>query len=63
MLRSLFLMAAAAVPLTSAADNSEIDEVVVPATRRAISSEEISSGLTLIDRESVESQKLVTDAL
>ncbi|MGI9237593.1 MAG: TonB-dependent receptor plug domain-containing protein, partial [Woeseiaceae bacterium] len=63
MLRTLFLMAAAAAPLISAAENSEIDEVVVTATRRAISSEEVSSGLTLIDRESVATQKLVTDAL
>jgi outer membrane cobalamin receptor len=33
------------------------------ATRREISSEEVSSGLTLVDSEHVRSQKLVTDAL
>ncbi|MGI9233212.1 MAG: TonB-dependent receptor [Woeseiaceae bacterium] len=63
MLRTLAIMVAAAAPLISAAEDSEIDEVVVTATRRAISSEEVSSGLTLLDRESVEAQKLVTDAL
>jgi len=56
-------MAAAAAPLTSAADDSEIDEIVVMATRRAVSSEEISSGLTVLGRESVAAEKLVTDAL
>ncbi len=68
MLRPLLLMAATVAPLTSAAsqsatDTPELDEVVVTATRRAVSSEEISSGLTLLSRETVQSAKLVTDAL
>jgi outer membrane receptor protein involved in Fe transport len=37
--------------------------VLVTATRRVISNEEVSSGLTLVDSERVQSQKLVTDAL
>ena len=68
MLRSFFFLAALLAPLTSAAETSaidagEIDEVVVTATRRAVSSDEVSSGLTVLGREDVETQKLVTDAL
>jgi outer membrane receptor protein involved in Fe transport len=68
MLRPLLLLAATVAPLTSAAEISEIDaggidEVVVTATRRAVSSEDVSSGLTLLGRDMVQAQKLVTDAL
>ena len=63
MLRSLFLVAASLAPLTTAANNNEIDEVVVTATRRAISSEQVSSGLTVVSEEHLVAQKLVTDAL
>jgi outer membrane receptor protein involved in Fe transport len=63
MLRLILLLAAVAAPLIGAAETSEIDEVVVTATRRAVSSEEVSSGLTVVGRDDVETQKLVTDAL
>ena len=63
MLRPLLLLAATVAPLTSAAENNEIDEVVVTATRRAVSSAEVSSGLTVLGREKVRAEKLVTDAL
>lgn len=63
MPRVLFLMAATVAPLISAADDSEIDEVVVTATRRAVSSEQVSSGLTLVGEERIQTEKLITDAL
>ena len=63
MLRLLLLMATLVAPLTTAASDSGIDEVVVTATRRAISSEKVSSGLTVVGRDHIEAQKLVTDAL
>ena len=56
-------MAASFAPLITAASDSEIDEIVVTATRRAISSEQVSSGLTVVSREHLETQKLITDAL
>lgn len=63
MLRSLPLVAAAFAQLATAADSNEIDEIVVTATRRAISSEQVSSGLTVVSEESLDAKKLVTDAL
>ena len=63
MLRLTLLMATLLAPLITAAADSEIDEVVVTATRRAISSEQVSSGLTVVRRDDIEAQKLVTDAL
>jgi outer membrane receptor protein involved in Fe transport len=63
MLRLLLLVATLLAPLITAAADSEIDEVVVTATRRAISSEQVSSGLTVVRRDDIEAQKLVTDAL
>ena len=63
MLRLLLLMATLVAPLIVAANDSEIDEVVVTATRRAISSEQVSSGLTVVSGEHIEAQKLITDAL
>lgn len=56
-------MAASVAPPITAASDSEIDEVVVTATRRAIRSEQVSAGLTVVDREHLEGQKLITDAL
>jgi outer membrane cobalamin receptor len=56
-------MAATVAPLITAADDYEIEEVLVTATRRVTSREEVSSGLTLVGREQVQSNKLVTDAL
>jgi outer membrane receptor protein involved in Fe transport len=63
MLRPILLLAAMVVPLPSAAENNEIDEVVVTATRRAVSSADVSSGLTVLGRDKVQAEKLVTDAL
>jgi outer membrane receptor protein involved in Fe transport len=63
MPRLFLLLAATVAPLISAADDSEIDEVVVTATRRAISSDQVSSGLTVVSRERLEEKKLITDAL
>ena len=63
MPRLFLLLAATAAPLITAADDSEIDEVVVTATRRSISSEKVSSGLTVLSRERLEEKKLTTDAL
>ncbi len=59
----LLLLAAAVAPLMAAAEENKIEEVLVTATRRVISSEDVSSGLTLITREQVQMQKLVTDSL
>jgi outer membrane receptor protein involved in Fe transport len=42
---------------------TEIDEVVVTASRRPVTSGDISAGLSLLDGEAVLSQKLTTDAL
>ena len=73
MLKPFLFLAALLASLTSAAESTVIDaggidaggidEVVVTATRRAISSEEVSSGLTVLGRETIERQKLVTDGL
>ncbi|MGB5332341.1 MAG: TonB-dependent receptor [Woeseiaceae bacterium] len=59
----LLLMAATVAPLIVAADDYELEEVLVTATRRVISSEEVSSGLTIVTREQIQAQKLVTDSL
>lgn len=45
------------------AEQDEIDEVLVTATRRTVSAQEVASGLTLVSGESVQQHKLVTDAL
>ena len=63
MLRILFLCAALVAPSFVAANDGAIDEVLVTATRRPASSEEISAALTLVGREQAERQKLVSDAL
>jgi len=63
MLRVLFLCAILVAPGFATADDGEIDEVLVTATRRPASSEDISAALSVVDQESIESQKLITDAL
>jgi outer membrane receptor protein involved in Fe transport len=68
MPRLVLLLAVIAAPLTTAADESviagdEIEEVLVTAARRPVSSEDISAALTLVSREHAQAQKLITDAL
>ena len=63
MLRLLFLCTTLVVPGFATADDGEIDEVLVTATRRPASSEDISAALTVVDQESIETRKLITDAL
>ena len=46
-----------------AAEQDVLDEVLVTATRRTVSTVEISSALTLVDGERAREQKLLTDAL
>jgi outer membrane receptor protein involved in Fe transport len=46
-----------------AAEQDVLDEVLVTATRRTVSTVEISSALTLVDGELAREQKLLTDAL
>lgn len=45
------------------ADSAELDEILVTATRRPVSTREISSALTVVDSASVRQEKLLTDAL
>ena len=51
------------VGLPAWAAATELDEVVVTASRRPVASDNISSALSLIKSEEVQNQKLVTDAL
>lgn len=57
------LVSVIAAPALASTTIAEIDEVVVTATRRPVASGELTSALSLIDREEVLSQKLTTDAL
>jgi len=57
------LVSVIATPVIASTTITEIDEVVVTASRRPVASGDISSGLSLVDRDSVLSQKLTTDAL
>ena len=51
-------------PVAASTTNSDhLDEVIVVASRRPVASEDISSALSLIDRQDVLVQKLATDAL
>jgi outer membrane cobalamin receptor len=63
--RSTFIPAllGAVLLADASAEQAEIDEVLVTATRRTISTSEISSALTLIDGAIARVPKLVTDAL
>jgi len=68
MFRTFVLLAAPLVPLFAVAaeapvGSDAIEEVLVTATRRAASSSEVSAGLTVLLREEIEEQKLITDAL
>lgn len=57
------LVSVISTPVLASTTSTEIDEVVVTASRRPVASGDISSGLSLVDRDSVLSQKLTTDAL
>lgn len=63
MLRVLLICTTLVVPRITAADDGEIDEVLVTATRRSASAEDISAALTLVDADRARQQKLITDAL
>ncbi len=52
-----------AIPAWTNAESTHLDEVVVTASRRAVTSDEISSALSLVDREEILTEKLATDAL
>ncbi len=52
-----------AVPAWTNAESTHLDEVVVTASRRAVTSDEISSALSLVDRDEILAEKLATDAL
>lgn len=52
-----------AAPAIAESSGTEIDEVVVTAARRPVTTDEISSGLSLIDGSNVAAEKLLTDAL
>ena len=57
------LVSAIAAPAEATTVITEIDEVVVTASRRPVTSGDISAGLSLLDGEAILSQKLTTDAL
>jgi len=57
------LVSVITTPVLASTTITEIDEVVVTASRRPVTSGDISSGLSLVDRDSVLSQKLTIDAL
>jgi len=60
---SLALAIASPVAEANTTSNDHLDEVIVVASRRPVASEDISSALSLIDRDDILSQKLTTDAL
>ena len=57
------LVSVLAAPAEATTVITEIDEVVVTASRRPVTSADISAGLSLLDGEAILSQKLTTDAL
>ncbi|MBT8086893.1 MAG: TonB-dependent receptor [Gammaproteobacteria bacterium] len=63
MLNPLVIIMATMAPSADPAIADEIDEVLVTATRREVSYEQVSAGLTVIDGDDMVEQKLVTDAL
>lgn len=63
MLRVLFICATLVAPCFVVADDGEIDEIFVTATRRPASSEDISAALTLVGQDRAQTEKLITDAL
>lgn len=52
-----------AAPIAASVASTELDEIVVTASRRPVAAGDISSSLSLIERDTVLSQKLTTDAL
>jgi len=63
LLPTYALVSVVAAPAAANTAIAEIDEVVVTATRRPAATEQISSALSLVDRDEILSQKLVSDAL
>ena len=63
LLLTCALVSVIAAPAAATTASTEIDEVVVTASRRPVASGDISSALSLVDRDAVLSQKLTTDAL
>ncbi len=63
LLSAGLLVLIATSPAHAISEYAELDEVVVTATRRPVTTEDISSALTLVDRANVLSQKLLTDTL
>ena len=57
------LVSVIATPALASTTSTEIDEVVVTASRRPVAAGDISSALSLVDRDAVLTQKLTTDAL
>ena len=52
-----------ASPVAANTDGVDLDEVIVIASRRPVGSDDLSTALSLIDREDVLLRKLTTDAL
>jgi len=63
LLPTCALVSIIATPVFASTTSTEIDEVVVTASRRPVEYGDISAGLSLLNRDSVLSQKLTTDAL
>ncbi len=63
LLLACALVSVITTPTEATTTIKEIDEVVVTASRRPVTSGDISAGLSLLDGEAVLSQKLTTDAL
>ncbi len=63
MLNPLLILMATVAPVAGPANDAEIDEVRVIATRREVGREQVSAGLTVVGRDAVVEQKLVTDAV
>lgn len=63
MLACLLASAIASPAAASTTNGDRLDEVIVVASRRPVASEDISSALSLIERENIQVQKLATDAL
>lgn len=57
------LVSVIAGPALAETEHSDLDEVIVTASRRPAATNEISLALSLVDRDDVLSQKLTTDAL
>jgi outer membrane receptor protein involved in Fe transport len=62
-LPACLLVLVAISPADASTDRSELDEVIVTASRRPVASDKISSAISVIQKEDVLEQKLTTDAL